>query len=66
VGESDGYGPRGKGDIVLYHWSFAIFFATLAAIPWLPWLSYRFSLRTLLIATTLIAVLLGFAVWAMR
>ena len=29
----------------------------------LPWLPYRFSLRTLLIATTLIAVLLGLVVW---
>jgi hypothetical protein len=30
-------------------------------IPWLPW-SKRFSLRTLLIATTLVAVVLGLAV----
>ena len=35
----------------------------LAAAPWLRW---RFSLRTLLIATTLIAVLLGIIVWKSR
>jgi hypothetical protein len=29
-----------------------------------PWFRCRFSLRTLLIATTLVAVLLGLAVWA--
>jgi hypothetical protein len=31
-----------------------------------PWLSRRFSLRTLLIAMTLVAVSLGLIVWAMR
>jgi hypothetical protein len=31
--------------------------------PWLPW---RFSLRTLLIATTLVAVVLGLIVWQVR
>lgn len=31
-----------------------------------PWLRWRFSLRTLLIATTLVAVVLGLAVWATR
>jgi hypothetical protein len=35
--------------------------ATLAALPWLRW---RFSLRTLLIAMTLVAVVLGLIVWA--
>lgn len=33
----------------------------LAAAPWVP---TRFSLRTLLIATTLVAVVLGLIVWA--
>ena len=28
-----------------------------------PWLRWRFSLRTLLIATTLVAVVLGLIVW---
>ena len=38
---------------------FAILFAAaLAALPWAPW-RWRFSLRTLLIAMTLVAVALG-------
>jgi hypothetical protein len=45
-------------------WFLALAFGTLAMIPWLQW-SNRFSLRTLLIATTLVAVVLGLAV-AMR
>ena len=36
-----------------------------AAAPWIPW-STRFSLRTLLIATTLAAIVLGPIVWTMR
>jgi hypothetical protein len=38
-------------------------FAALAAAPWLRW-SNRFSLRTLLVATTLVAVVLGLIMWA--
>ena len=34
-----------------------------AAVGTIPWLTYRFSLRTLLIATTLVAVVLGLIVW---
>ena len=45
------------------HWLFAVLFATLSISPWLRW---RFSLRTLLIATTLIALLLGAIVWAAK
>ena len=37
--------------------------APFAALPWLPW---RFSLRTLLIATTLVAVALAAIVYASR
>jgi hypothetical protein len=43
------------------HW---FFFGTLALIAYLPWASWRFSLRTILIAMTLIAFMLGLAVWA--
>lgn len=42
-------------------WNCEIVLLVLAV---LPWLSYRFSLRTLLIAMTLVALVLGFAVWA--
>jgi hypothetical protein len=37
-----------------------------AAIACLPWLRWKFSLRAMLIATTLVAVVLGLAVWAGR
>jgi hypothetical protein len=38
----------------------------LVVFPALPWLRWRFSLRTLLVATTLVAVVLGLIVWAVR
>ncbi len=40
-----------------------VFLAAIAAAPWLPWSPRHFSLRTLLIATTLVAVMLGLIVW---
>jgi hypothetical protein len=43
------------------HWFLVLLFTTFAAVPWLR---LRFSLRTLLIATTLIAVALGAIVLA--
>ena len=39
--------------LIAPHWVPALVFATIAAIPWIHW---RFTLRTLLIATTLVAV----------
>jgi hypothetical protein len=47
------------------HWFAAIVSVTLAAVPWIRW-SNRFSLRTLLIATTLVAVVLGWIVYTLR
>ena len=44
-------------------WLFVVMCSLAAALPWLPW---RFSLRTLLIATTLVAVVLGLIVYAAR
>jgi hypothetical protein len=38
--------------------------SAVAAMAYAPWISRRFSLRTMLIATTLVAVVLGLAVWA--
>jgi hypothetical protein len=49
--------------LVVPHWVIVIVTASMMAAPWLRW---RFSLRTLLIATTLVAVVLGAAVWASR
>ena len=44
-------------------WFAAVLLGVFAATPWLRW---RFSLRTLLIATTLVAVVLGLIVWAVK
>ena len=60
-----------------YNWfTMSMFFpvmmtVTLASLPWLslvPWngIPWRFSLRTLLIVTTLVAVILGLGVWLAR
>jgi hypothetical protein len=43
-------------------WSFVFVAGALCSLPWIRW-SKRFSLRTLLIATTLVAVVLGLIVW---
>jgi hypothetical protein len=38
-------------------------FAIFAGVPWIRQFRWRFTLRTLLIATTLVAVVLGLIVW---
>ena len=45
------------------HWALVMFFAMLVALPWIP---YRFSLRTLLIATTLVAIGMGAVIYLSR
>jgi hypothetical protein len=45
------------------HWLLLLFATTLAATPWIKW---RFSLRTLLIATALVAVALAAIIYASR
>ena len=45
------------------YWSLVSLSAVFASLPWLRW---RFSLRTLLIATTLAALLLGAVVYAIK
>jgi hypothetical protein len=47
----------------LPHWFPVLLSAVFAAVPWIRW-STRFTLRTLLIATTLVAMVLGLVVWA--
>ena len=44
--------------VAVSHWLLLLVAATLAALPWTKW-HCRFSLRTLLIATTLIGLILG-------
>jgi hypothetical protein len=51
---------------VLPYWFLVSLSAIFAVGPWIRQLRWCFSLRTLLIATTLIAVLLGLAVWLTR
>ena len=47
------------------NWFLVSLIGSLAAVPWIKW-SKRFSLRTLLIATTLVAVLLGAIIYAAK
>ena len=48
--------PARRVEIAMPHWAAMLFPATFAAAPWLRW---RFSLRTLLVGTTIIAAVLG-------
>jgi hypothetical protein len=50
---------------VIPNWFVAVCICFAAACPWFPF-SKSFSLRTLLIATTLVAVVLGLAVYVTR
>lgn len=55
--------------VVLPIWSSVLLSATvgmMAAAPLIAWRSIRYSLGTLLIVTTLVALLLGYVVWAVR
>src|SRR5262245_19973439 len=55
------YFGRTQFGFLLPSWLLVVVTITLAAAPWMRW---KFSLRTLLIATTLIAVVLGLVVWS--
>jgi hypothetical protein len=44
------------------YWFCVLLLGTLVAVPWFP-IKRRFTLRTLLIVTTLVAVMLGLIVW---
>jgi hypothetical protein len=48
------------------YWSVVAIAATVTAVPWIHRIRWRFSLRTLLIAATLVAVVLGLLVYALR
>jgi hypothetical protein len=50
-------------ELSLPYWLLVLTSAAFGAIPWIHW---RFSVRTLLIATTLVAVMLGLIVYAAR
>jgi hypothetical protein len=46
-------------------WSLALLMIAFAAAPWSPW-RWRYSLRTLLILITIVAVILGLIAWWVR
>jgi len=56
------------GFVAIPHWFLALLLLGLTYVPWMPWhkLRWRFSLRTLLIVTTLVAVMLGIGIWLIR
>jgi hypothetical protein len=58
-------GPRGGLAIQTRHWIAVLATGLITVLPWIHW-PKQFSLRTLLIATTLVAVLLGVAVMMLR
>ena len=47
------------------YWFLVSMSTTFAMVPWICW-SKRFSLRTLLLATTYVAVVVGLIVWVLR
>ena len=51
--------------VLVPYWLPVLLTATVAAITLIPW-SRRFSLRTLLIATTVVSAVLGTLVWAVK
>ena len=52
-------------ELMVPDWLPVLTFVTLAVTPWAHKLRWRFSLRALLIAVTLLSVLLGLVVWSM-
>jgi hypothetical protein len=59
-------GLLGESRIIVPNWLLVTFAIAAAFFPWIRHSTWRFSLRTLLIATTLIAVVLGVIVWAAK
>jgi len=57
--------PAGTG-ITIPFWLPTVMLLSLATIAALPWIRWRFSLRTLLIATTFLAAILGLIVVVTR
>jgi hypothetical protein len=47
-------------------WFWLVIALTAGAVPWQSWLRCRFSLRTLLIVTALVAALLGLITWIIQ
>ena len=60
------WAPAVQTTLMAPYWMLTLPVATIGALTTLPWIRWRFSLRTLLIATTLVAVVLGIIVWTTR
>jgi hypothetical protein len=61
------FSQNGLGSYTSVPYWFILLTVTLfGAAPWVAACRFRFSLRTLLIATTLVAVAFGLMVWAIR
>jgi hypothetical protein len=54
------------GHRTLPFWTIVFVTSILSVTPWLPWWTNRYSLRTLLIAITAIAVVMGLVVYLAR
>jgi hypothetical protein len=65
VWHADKIDGRTRDAMSLPLWLPVVLTAAFAVIPLIPW-AKRFSLRTLLIAITLLAVVLGLVVWAAK
>jgi hypothetical protein len=61
-----GYTPPPYPGVTIPDWILASLIAATSIGTWIRQLKCQFSLRTLLIATTLVAMMLGLAVWAAR
>lgn len=57
---------RGVSWPVLQYWSPVLIFAALSLVPWIDRLPHRYSVSTLLITMTLVALLLGALTWAAK
>ena len=57
---------QGGWELLLPHWAIGSMAVAVAAAPWSRQLRLRFSLRTLLIVTTLAAGVLGLIVYVLR
>jgi hypothetical protein len=60
------FGRKPSIELGVPFWFIVLVGLAITAAPWLRHLSWRFRLRTLLITITLIAVVLGLAVWAAK
>jgi hypothetical protein len=64
-GRMTGTPPRTVDFVWVPYWFLLLLATAVGVSPWIRW-SQRFSLRTLLIATTVVAVVLGTVVYAAR